>query len=257
MINIDKLDLQAYLNRIGFIGEVTLTTKTLFELATLHMYHVPFENLDIHYSKSIDLKIDELFQKIVLQNRGGFCYELNGLFCAFLVQLGFDAYMVSARVYIQDKQYSPEFDHMAIWVSIGDLKYLVDVGFGDFIIEPLQIIPEIIQSNTSGKFVINALTEKLFRVYKLQNEKMIPQYQFSAQSHPMKDFVPRSIFHQMSPFSHFTKKKLISKAVDGGRITLNKTILKITKNDVKEETEFEAFQFEEMLLLHFGLSLKQ
>ncbi|OUS18270.1 acetyltransferase, partial [Nonlabens dokdonensis] len=150
------MDVQAYLNRIGFTGAVTLSTDTLIDLARLHMYHVPFENLDIHYQQRIDLKMASLYQKIVVRKRGGFCYELNGLFCELLVQLGFNAHMVSARVFTKAKKYSPEFDHMAIWLVLNDISYLVDVGFGDFIIEPLQIIPALIQSNSSGEFVIDA-----------------------------------------------------------------------------------------------------
>ena len=64
--------------------------------------NVPFENLDIQNKIKIDL--DNLFDKIVIRNRGGFCYELNGLFYKLLKQIGFAVRMVSARGIIQQQK---------------------------------------------------------------------------------------------------------------------------------------------------------
>ena len=75
---------------------------------------IPFENLDIHNNVPIKLSIEKIFDKVVNQNRGGLCYELNGLFYELLNAIGFDVKIISARVFNQDNGYGKEYDHLAI-----------------------------------------------------------------------------------------------------------------------------------------------
>ena len=82
---------------------------------------------------------EALFEKIVRRRRGGFCYELNGLFAALLRGLGFDVVMLSAEVANKERGFGPEYDHMALMVRFGGKRYLVDVGFGDSFREPLLL----------------------------------------------------------------------------------------------------------------------
>src|SRR5881227_1245928 len=81
---------------------------------------------------------ESLFDKIVTRRRGGFCYELNGLFSALLRALGFHVAMLSAEVANDDETFSAPFDHMTLMVTL-DERWLVDVGFGDSFIQPLHI----------------------------------------------------------------------------------------------------------------------
>ena len=125
----DSVNIHSYLERIKYEDVPTPTIEVLSKLQVLHVMNVPFENLDIQ--NKIKINLDNLFDKIVTRKRGGFCYELNGLFYKLLKQIGFAVKMVSARVYNADtKNYSPEFDHMALIVSIKEDDYLVNVGFG-------------------------------------------------------------------------------------------------------------------------------
>ena len=76
---------ELYLKRIKFTGKAIPTMEVLAQLQKAHLLAVPFENIDIHTNRKIDLNVDNIYQKIVLNNRGGFCYELNGLFYEFFV----------------------------------------------------------------------------------------------------------------------------------------------------------------------------
>ena len=93
-----NLNIEQYLNRINYKGEIKPNIKVLTELQKIHLFNVPFENLDIHNKIPIELDIDRIYEKIVLNNRGGFCYELNGLFYELLLFLNFDAKRISARL---------------------------------------------------------------------------------------------------------------------------------------------------------------
>ena len=111
------MNIQQYLERIKYDGNVTASLEVLSKLQVLHLMNVPFENLDIQ--NKIKINLDNLFDKIVTRKRGGFCYELNGLFYKLLKQIGFAVKMVSARVYNNNtKNFSPEFDHLTLIVSI-------------------------------------------------------------------------------------------------------------------------------------------
>src|SRR5882762_11252525 len=92
------MDIKAYLQRINYLGSLVPTAQTLRELQVAHLQTVPFENLSIHSAEPIILDDDALFEKIVVRRRGGFCYELNGLFAALLRDLGFEVKMLSAQV---------------------------------------------------------------------------------------------------------------------------------------------------------------
>ena len=86
-----------YLNRIGFNRKPGVNIESLKALHKAHLFSVPFENLDIQNGVKLNLNTDHLFQKVVKNKRGGFCYELNSLFCWLLTEIGFDSRMVAAR----------------------------------------------------------------------------------------------------------------------------------------------------------------
>ena len=125
-----SVDATAYLKRINYRGPLAPTAETLRRLQVAHLLSVPFENLSIHTGEPIVLDDDALFEKIVVRRRGGFCYELNGLFAALLRALGFHVEMLSAGVVSQAGEFGPEFDHMTLLVSLAE-RWLADVGFGD------------------------------------------------------------------------------------------------------------------------------
>ena len=91
------MDLVSYLQRIKYEGTLEPDATTLRALQIAHLRTVPFENLDIHLRRPITLELERLIDKIVLRRRGGFCYELNGLFASLLENLGFTIELLSAR----------------------------------------------------------------------------------------------------------------------------------------------------------------
>src|SRR5258706_14660517 len=132
------MDTQAYLKRLNYSGPTIPNAETLRLLQVAHLQTIPFENLSIHAGEPIILNDDALFRKIVDRRRGGFCYELNGLFAALLRALGFKVEMLSARVFDEQGLSGADFDHMALLVTL-DKRWLVDVGFGDSFGEPLWL----------------------------------------------------------------------------------------------------------------------
>ena len=140
-----------YLQRLQVNRTENLSYPFLSKLQEQHLLTVPFENLDIHQGNKIVLEEDGIYEKIVKGSRGGFCYELNGLFCWVLRSLGFTVSMVSGRVHMPKiNRFSPEFDHMGLLIDL-EKTYLVDVGFGDSFRKPIAL-PDGIVEDISGRY---------------------------------------------------------------------------------------------------------
>lgn len=133
------MELSAYLNRIRFDGSARPDLATLRAIHRAHQYAVPFEDLDVLLRRPVVLDLEANYNKIVCQRRGGWCYELNGVMGWALEQIGFEVMRMSAgvmRVRAGDAQLG---NHLCLLVSL-DQRYLVDVGFGGSLVEPLPLI---------------------------------------------------------------------------------------------------------------------
>lgn len=213
------MDTTAYLERIDYRGPLGVNAETLRGLQVAHLLTVPFENLSIHSEEPIVLDEAALFDKVVRRRRGGFCYELNGLFAGLLREIGFDVVKLSARVAEEGGGYSPDFDHMVLMVSL-EQRWLVDVGFGDTFRYPLSL-------DDAGE------QEQIGRAYRLRSEAdwltlaerkgdaWKPQYRFTLRPYEFADFEPMCHFHQTSQESHFRRGRVCTLATPTGRLTLS------------------------------------
>src|SRR5436305_1373093 len=95
--HMNEASVAAYLQRIGLPYPERPDAQYLRRLHGRHLHTVPFENLSIHLSEDVPLDEDALFDKIITQRRGGYCYELNGLFAALLRALGYRVSLLAVR----------------------------------------------------------------------------------------------------------------------------------------------------------------
>lgn len=252
------MNIESYLDRIAYTGELTPNLETLSELQATHMRAVPFENLSVYYKQPIILQEDLLYEKIVGRRRGGFCYELNGLFAWLLGKLGYRVTLLSAGVISDDGSFGPEFDHMTLMVHL-DQDYLVDVGFGDSFQTPLRFSDREEQRQGGMSYQISAEREAF--VYYEQNNReenpsMQPQYRFTLIPRQLSDYEGMCNYHQTSPNSGFTKKRVCSRATENGRYTLSNFRMIITENGTKNEKELASEEeFESHLKEYFNITL--
>jgi N-hydroxyarylamine O-acetyltransferase len=249
------MDTKKYLRRIGVEeNDLPATVETLRFLQKRHLLSVPFENLDIHWKRPILLDINKFYEKIVNERRGGFCYELNGLFGAFLNENGFSSRMISARVGNSEGVFGAEFDHMAILTEIDGEKYLADVGFGAFSAEPLRFALDVEQQDANGVFLIRKHTEEYFEVVKQDGAEWKSEYIFKDLTHDLADFAGMCEFHQTSPDSHFTRGRVCSLMLETGRKTLTDKKFIETGGGEKRETDVRSEdEFNEILAREFQI----
>ncbi|MET9231893.1 arylamine N-acetyltransferase [Lentzea sp. NPDC003310] len=232
-----------YLQRIG-----ASRTSSLAELHERHLLTVPFENLHTHMDIRIVLEVPWLHDKIVVQRRGGFCYELNGLFAELLRHLGHHVDLLGARTIGDEQRLGPPLDHLALLV---DGTWLADVGFGSFTLRPLSWESREDQRDPFGVFRLVDVGDD---VEVLMDGK--PCYRLDRRPRELAEFVPTCWWHQTAPESHFRTGPMASLALPDGRITVTDKKVVVTENGRKTSTDVEdpAAAFQERLGLHFRQS---
>ncbi len=247
-----RVDVDAYLARIGYRGPREPTAATLRTLHRAHMEAVPFENLDIHAGRPIVLEEGALFDKIVGRRRGGFCYELNGLFSALLRTLGFRVTRLSAGVLNEDGTFGPDFDHMTLLVELED-RWLADVGFGDSCREPLLLDEPGHQVRDGRVFRVAHDGRQGTMLIHRDGTRPPDGYRFDFDGHAFADYREMCHFHQTSPESPFTQKRLCSRATPTGRITLSGTRLIVTEGGTRRERQVTEAEWRRALEEQFGI----
>ncbi len=248
-------DVEAYLNRIGYRSQVWPNLVTLRGLHLTHLFRVPFENLDIYFDREIVLDEATWFDKIVTSRRGGYCYELNGLFATLLEKLGFSVTRLSARVRTPKGTYNPEFDHLVLLVEMGQ-RWLVDVGFGEGFREPLCLDQEGEQVQSNGTYRLTS-DDQVWQYETLQEDgNWLPVYSFTLTPRRLEEFAGMCRFHQTAPDSPFTHGALCSIATTQGRITLTDKTFKEIEEDITSEQEVpDEAALRTLLKQHFQIDL--
>ena len=253
---VTRLDPQEYLARIAFTapahGEFHRPSLALLRaLHEAHMLAAPFENLSIHYGQPIVLREAALYDKVVRRRRGGFCYELNGMFAWLLRELGYEVTLLSAEVAESGGNFSPAYDHLALLIhQVDGADWLADVGFGDSFRQPLRFQADVEQDGSDGHSYRlresqshdGARDERdQFPYWLVEQESDGPEaqwqpvYRFTLQLHVWADFAERCHYHQTSPDSHFTQKRICSLALPNGRISLSDLRLITTLDGKRDE----------------------
>jgi N-hydroxyarylamine O-acetyltransferase len=247
------MDAQHYLDRIQYAGPTAPVLQTLRQIHLAHLMTVPFENLSVMNKQPVLLDEAALYDKIVIHKRGGFCYELNGLLAWLLRALGFQVTLLSARVANDDGNLSPEFDHLVLQVSLAD-PWLVDVGFGDCFGLPLRLNTsrEQVQAGSAFRIVQDGAEHIMQR--RNFGKTWREEYRFTLQPHQFDEFGPMCIYHQTSPESPFTYRRVCSRNTPDGRITISYMRLITTHFGTRTERLLrDEAELSQVLQTEFGI----
>jgi N-hydroxyarylamine O-acetyltransferase len=253
------MELDRYLARIGYSGPRTPTHQVLRQLHRAHLFSVPFENLSIAWDEPIYLNDVAHYWKIVEARRGGFCYELNGLFAWALRSMGFKVTLLGAQVYSRENGgdgYGPELSHLLLRVDL-EVPVVVDVGFGDSFLNPLPLrIATVVEESEHRAF--RFVQEDGFFVLQMREGEegaFAPRYRFSLTPRSIEEFDEMCDYHQTSPESPFTRRRIITLARPDGRSTLvDRRLIETAADGSTVEQEFETDEDADRVLLEmFGI----
>lgn len=247
-------DRPAYFTRIGYEGSVDHSAETLRALHLAHVLTVPFENLDIHLGQPISLEPADLFRKIVVNRRGGYCFELNGLFALLLEDLGFAVTRLAARVLYGAEGVRPR-SHQALLVPMGEERWVVDVGFGgNGLREPFLLTVGHQQRQGPDRFRL--ITDGRGD-YLLQCEidgAWTDLYSFTLEPNLSVDYTFANYYHSHSPDSLFTQRLICTMPTPNGRTIFTDRRLKIRSDGATRELHVkDQEECRQLLQEHFGL----
>jgi N-hydroxyarylamine O-acetyltransferase len=245
------MDINAYLKRIDYKGSLGASKETLYALHRQHLLNIPYENLDIHLGRRLELNEEHIFQKIVTGKRGGWCYEMNGLFAWVLRELGFDVTYLSGAVNRDTVGAEAKGNHLVLLVRL-EQPYLADVGFGD--------LPEVLPLE-EGNYQKDSMTVCLTKEgewWRLYNHEYggAKSFDFTLQPHQLSDFASQCHRQQTSANSGFVQKTVCQIFTDDGFVTLRGAVLQtVTREGVAKRVLDSEEKYDKVLRETFGLEL--
>jgi N-hydroxyarylamine O-acetyltransferase len=254
------IDMSAYLRRIGYTSSPRADIATLQSLSERHLEAVPFENLNSYVGRPVAIDLPSIFQKIVEQGRGGYCFEQNGLFAAVLRQLGFRVEDLGARVIDEaNPDRITSLSHQLLLVYLDDQHYLVDVGFGrTSLVAPLKLEPGLIQATTHGTYRVDTYPgEEEYYLEALAGEHWKTMYRFRlTPKHPI-DFRVANWYVSTHPESHFTYQLSAARVFSKGRYTLKDNVFSTyyLTGSVERRELASAQELLDVLAGPFGINL--
>jgi N-hydroxyarylamine O-acetyltransferase len=261
--SVGQLDLDAYLERIGFTGSAEPSEAALVALYKRHLSAIPFENFDIFLRGGVSVDLESIQDKIVFRGRGGYCYEQAQLFGAVLERLGFGVERLLARVGPDGGPARPR-THLTLRVRAGQDAWLADPGFGSSPPAPLSLRrdgsggPQEIGGYT---YEVTPDTEHGQEVWKLREHQAgqwvtLHRWDY-AKVQPI-DVVLSNHYTSTHPDSWFTWQPLIVKRdPDAIRSILGRTYTVTRPGQEKQRRDLTDQEFAAALTGEFALKLSE
>ena len=248
-----NFDLDTYFRRIGYAGDVRPDIATVSALMRRQLFTVPFENLDVQAGKIVSMVPEEIADKILRQDRGGYYYEVNGLFAMALDALGIRYRFVAARPMFYPVR-RPR-THMAIVVEIDGGRWLCDLGFGSYGIRaPMNIDKldiDVIQDFDTFRLTMDEHGEHVLMA--LVDGTWVNQFGFDLSAQEWIDFAPANHLNSTHPDAIFVQKLLVVRHHPEGRSILVGDALKTIKGGITEKKNLAVDEVSSVLRNEFGL----
>jgi len=261
----------AYLQRIGFDGEISISKDCLDRLIYAHQCRVPFENLTpCWYHEPVSLEIPALYRKVVEDRRGGYCFELNRLFVSLLYSLGFPVYSVMVRLFREPGVLRPIM-HRGCVAKLEGRNYFFDVGYGG----PMAPFAVELSEKRQTYYGETYWAEPFGDVsYCLFRERSAPGYNYegtvpagadesqmiaASSLAPMlnEDFIPLNRMTSIeNPESNFVKRLMVNlRTADGYLSLMDHTFTEFHRSSGKQVRMLTDDEIPEVLERYFGLKI--
>ncbi|WP_104202891.1 arylamine N-acetyltransferase family protein [Billgrantia saliphila] len=252
------LDLEAYLARVGYRGDLTPSLETLKALQQAHLAAVPFENLEIITGGEIRLDLESLQDKLVRRRSGGYCHEQNILFATVLDRLGFDVEGRSARMLMgDDERVVTPLGHTMLVVKVAGRDWLIDVGVGNIgPREPILLEAGNEVSHGPWEYRLERSPLGYWLLRHRRHGDWFNLYQFSDEPYYRADFAEYNYLVSHHPASPFVRRIVAQHNGAELRLALTDLELKVFRPGSEPELhQIAAGELAGVLHERFGLKL--
>ncbi|HUB77530.1 MAG TPA: arylamine N-acetyltransferase [Bryobacteraceae bacterium] len=249
----ETIELPAYLARVGFAGEPRPSAECLRELHLAHATHVPFENIEVLMGRPMPLDLPSLWKKLVVDRRGGYCFEQNSLFAAVLEEIGFKVRRLAARVRMGAVGVRPR-SHMLLQVEADGRPWLCDVGFGgEALLVPIAWLPGKTAQQFAWKYQL--LEEAAgFALEMWRPEGWVDLYAFNLEEQHAVDYEVANFYTACHPDSFFRKQLMVHMPGPEVRVTLfGRKLIERRPEGVTESMLADDAAVLDVLATRFGL----
>jgi N-hydroxyarylamine O-acetyltransferase len=250
------MDVKAYLERIRYDGPLRRDAATLAALHRAHLLAIPYENLDVQFGRAVTTSVPQIFDKIVLRRRGGWCYEMNGLFGWALQELGFKVTRCAGAVLREDRGAEAVGNHLVLKVVVDEGVFLADVGFGDGPIDPIFVV--------TGPFVSHGFAFALSRTeddwWRLHHHALggVSSFDFTLEEADEALLSQRCLWLQSAPTSPFVQNAVLQHhASDGLWLMRGRVLRKVTPAGKQDHVVADAAEYVGILSEIFSLRLPE
>ena len=251
----DNFSLTDYLHRIDYTGTPKADIETVTRMMRRQLFSVPFENLDVQAGKIVSLVPEDIVEKIVNRKRGGYCYEVNGLFAMALESLGIRYQYVAARPMIYPAR-RPR-THMALVITLEGERWLCDLGFGSYGIRaPMRLDAldaEIAQDDDT--FMLSLGEDGFYLLRAKVDGEWANQYAFDLSPQEWVDFIPANYLNSTHPDTIFVRMIVAVLMTESGRKILGGDSFKIVSHGRTEKRTVVPSELPGLLAREFGLTM--
>lgn len=212
-----------YLQRLGYDTPPAPTLQTLQALQLRHVCTFAFESLSTLMRVPVPIDLPSVEQKVLLDGRGGYCYELNQMFLALLQALGFDARGITGRVVMGGPPDAHTArTHRLSLVTLDGVRYISDVGFGGMVpSSPLQLDTEAVQATAHEPYRLTFDGQGNYTLWAQVGEEWRGLYVFDLQAQAAIDYEIGNWYVSTHPDSPFVGQLKVARLAPGKRHTLN------------------------------------
>ncbi len=229
------MNLERYLERIKYSGSLESSLETFIAVHRQHLLNIPYENLDIHFGRTLELNPTRAFEKIVLEKRGGWCYEMNGLLAWALREIGFEVQYLACAV----GQTNTSANHLALKVNL-EQAYLADAGFGNGLLEPIPLVPGV-YTQQSRAFKLKQHGEHWrFDIPSVALGAVGNSFDFTLTPQELLSFQERCTYLQTSPESGFVRVVVCHRMTETGVQSLRGAVLQTISNGIETSRTLES-----------------
>lgn len=248
-------ELDAYFSRIGLNEAPSADAEGLMSLQRAHRLAIPFENLDIPLGRGISLAPERVFEKLVTQRRGGYCFEQNQLFLRALRQVGFEARPLLARVWLMADEVQPH-THTFNLVTLNGQPWIADAGFGGDFTPPMPLEPNRAAEAPGGVFYRLIEEERGWMLQRDGGTGWQDQYSFQLTPVEACDLEMGNHWTATRRQTRFTTLRIVSRALPDGRAGLIDRELSVSRNQHTEERSISTLaEYRALLADIFDLHL--
>ncbi|WP_372771001.1 arylamine N-acetyltransferase [Pseudoalteromonas sp.] len=248
---------EKYLTQLN-INTSLIGLSLISHIKAQHIAALPFSSSNVILNANLSLDAQALFERLVFNKTGGYCFEHNKVMYVVLKQLGFNVRPLITRVLLDGNEGNGRLHRVTLLEFEGE-KYIVDVGFG--VMNPRFIVPlkNATIDTISGRYTIKAMANNHYRLeYTPTNAEPITLYRFDLAEFTEMDCNIGHFYSSQFEGAAFVNNLVVSRVMENERVLIRNrevTFFDDTENEQAVYPITSAQQLYSLLVEHCLLDI--